>query len=70
MLLDGVSQKLLTKFFNFEIPGLGVLSLLVFLILVGFVGRYIIADPLKQFFKKVIERIPLINFVYSVFNDY
>ncbi|SNR59644.1 DUF502 domain-containing protein [Lutibacter flavus] len=69
MFLDGISQKLLAKFFDFEIPGLGILSLLVFLILVGFIGRYIIADPLKQFFKKVIERIPLINFVYSAFND-
>ena len=69
MFLDGISQKLLAKFFDFQIPGLGILSLLVFLILVGFVGRYIIADPLKQFFKKVIERIPLINFVYSAFND-
>lgn len=67
--LDGISQDLLSKFLDFKIPGLGILSLLIFLILVGFIGRYIIADPLKQFAKKVIERIPLINFVYSAFND-
>lgn len=66
---DDISQNLLAKFLDFKIPGLGVLSLLIFLIFVGFVGRYIIADPLKQFVKKVIERIPLINFVYSAFND-
>ncbi len=67
--LDGISQKLLVKFFNVEIPGLGVLALLLFLIIVGFIGRTIIADPLKVIFKKIIESIPLLNFVYSAFND-
>ncbi|REE82798.1 putative membrane protein [Lutibacter oceani] len=67
--LDGISQKLLVKFFNVEIPGLGVLTLLLFLIIVGFIGRTIIADPLKVIFKKIIESIPLLNFVYSAFND-
>jgi len=67
--LDGISQKLLFKFFDINIPGLGFLTLLLFLIFVGFLGKTIIANPLKLVFNKVINRIPLLNFIYSAFND-
>ena len=68
-LIDGLSQKLLARFFDVQIPGLGLLSLLIFLIIVGFIGRTIIAQPLKKVFKKVIDKVPLINFIYAAFND-
>lgn len=68
-LVDGLSQKLLARFFDFHIPGLGLLSLLVFLIFVGFLGRTIIAQPLKKIFKRIIDSVPLLNFIYSAFND-
>ena len=67
--LDGLSQKLLVQFFDINIPGLGVLTLLVFLIFVGILGRTIIAQPLKLVFKKIIDSIPLLNFIYTAFND-
>ncbi len=67
--LDGLSQKILTRFFDFHIPGLGLLSLLIFLVLIGFLGRTIIAQPLKKIFKKIIDSVPLLNFIYSAFND-
>ncbi|MDP3313933.1 DUF502 domain-containing protein [Lutibacter sp.] len=67
--IDGLLQKQLVSLIGFEIPGLGILTLLLFLILVGFIGRTFIAQPLKVLFKKVIERVPLLNFVYSAFND-
>jgi uncharacterized membrane protein len=69
MFMDGFSQKVIAKFFDVKIPGLGVLSLLLFLIFVGFIGRTIIAQPLKVVFKKVIESIPLLKFVYTALND-
>ncbi|MHB1147914.1 MAG: DUF502 domain-containing protein [Lutibacter sp.] len=69
MFMDNLSQDLIFKFFGIKIPGLGVLTLLVFLIFIGFVGRTFIAQPLKAVFKNVISRIPLVKFVYSAFND-
>ncbi len=69
MFMDGLLQEQLIKFFGFKIPGLGILTLLIFLIFVGYIGRTIIADPLKLVFKKIIESVPLLNFVYSAFND-
>lgn len=69
MFMDGLSEDLIFKFFDIKIPGLGVLTLLIFLIFIGFVGRTFIAQPLKAVFKNVISRIPLVKFVYSAFND-
>ena len=66
---DSLSQKLLAKFFDFQIPGLGVLSLLLFLIFIGFLGKTIIARPIKSLFRSIINRIPLLNFIFSAFND-
>ncbi|PKP12595.1 MAG: hypothetical protein CVU08_09730 [Bacteroidetes bacterium HGW-Bacteroidetes-3] len=69
MFMDNLSQDLLFEFFGIKIPGLGVLTLLIFLIFIGFIGRTFIAQPLKLVFKNVINRIPLVKFVYSAFND-
>ena len=68
-LIDGFSQQLLAKFVDFQIPGLGFVSLLAFLIFVGFLGRTIIAQPLQKLFGQVIDRIPILNFIYSALND-
>lgn len=69
MFMDNLSQDLLFEFFGIKIPGLGVLTLLIFLIFIGFIGRTFIAQPLKLVFKNVIGRIPLVKFVYSALND-
>lgn len=67
--VDGLLQDLLIKFFDISIPGLGVLTLVLILIITGFIGKTFIAEPLKVVFRKVIERIPLLNFIYSALND-
>jgi len=68
-LMDGLLQEYLFKFFDIKIPGLGVLTLILFLILVGFLGRTFIAQPIKLLFTNIIDRIPLLKFIYSAFND-
>lgn len=68
-LLDGMSQELLAKFVDIRIPGLGVLTLILFLILIGILGKTFIAKPLKLVLNRIIESIPLLNFIYSAFND-
>ena len=67
--VDGLSQQFLAKFFDVKIPGLGFLSLLIFLIFIGFLGRTIIAQPLKKIFRQVVDKVPLLNFIYSAFHD-
>lgn len=67
--IDSSVQKILIRLFDTEIPGLGVLSFFLFLILVGFLGKTIIAKPLNLILIKTIERIPLLKFIYSALND-
>jgi len=67
--VDGKVQKLIVQFFDFEIPGLGLVTLVLCLIVIGFLGRTIIARPLKLIVRKTVERVPLLRFVYSAFND-
>lgn len=67
--MDGILQVLVFKYFDIKIPGLGFVTLIFFLIFIGFIGRTIIADPIKALFARVIERVPLLKFIYSAFND-
>ena len=67
--MDGILQELVFKYFDIKIPGLGFVTLIFFLIFIGFIGRTIIADPIKALFSRIIERVPLLKFIYSAFND-
>lgn len=69
MFMDGILQKYLVQFFDVKIPGLGFLSLVLFLIIIGFIGKTIIANPLKIIFQNIIKKIPLLNFVHSAIKD-
>lgn len=66
---DNILQELIITYFDVKVPGLGVLSLVIILIIVGFLGRTFIADPIKAVFTQLIERVPLLKFVYKAFND-
>ncbi|MDP3352424.1 MAG: DUF502 domain-containing protein [Flavobacteriaceae bacterium] len=67
--MDGILQNLLTEFFGIKIPGLGLLILVIFIIFIGFLGKTIIADPLKKLFKNIIEKVPFLKFIYAAFDD-
>ncbi len=67
--LDSIVGDLIQLLFGRYIPGLGLLIIVVFLLLVGYLGGTIIAKPLKAAFDRLIGRIPILNTVYSAFND-
>ncbi|WP_445725548.1 DUF502 domain-containing protein [Flavobacterium sp.] len=67
--IDDFSKHILETFFDVSIPGIGILALLLVLVVVGFVGQTFIARPLKLFFRKIIEKIPLLKFIYNALND-
>lgn len=68
-LIDGFSKNLIARFFDVSIPGIGILSLILFLIVIGYLGQTLIARPLKQVTRKIIEKIPILNFIYKALND-
>lgn len=67
--MDGILQDLLVRFFGMKIPGLGILILVFFIVLIGFLGNTIIANPLKNLAKNIIERVPFLKFIYDAFDD-
>lgn len=67
--VDGTLQRYLRHFLNINIPGLGIVVLFILLTLLGFLGQTILAQPIKRFFKRLLERAPLVKVIYSAFND-
>lgn len=66
---DGLTKELLVRFFDVKVPGLGILVLILSLMLIGFLGSTIVARPIRKSLKKIIQRIPVLNFVISALND-
>lgn len=67
---DSLSQEVLSTLIGREIPGLGILIMLVFLTVLGFVGQTIIARPFQIFFNKIIHSVPLLELIYSAIKDF
>ena len=67
---DNLSQEVLSQLIGREIPGLGILVMLLLLTLLGYLGQTIIARPFKVFFSKIIRTIPLLELIYSAIKDF
>jgi len=52
-----------------DIPGLGLLLILVIITLAGVVGSTIVARPVVAYFEKLINKAPLIKIIYSAVKD-
>lgn len=52
-----------------DIPGLGILSLVVGLTLIGLVGSSIILTPIKNQWKAFLDRVPLLKTIYTSIAD-
>ncbi len=52
------------------IPGIGILTVLVILILVGLVFTTLVTEPIKNWLSRTINKIPLFNTLYSSIKDF
>ncbi len=66
--LDNILSGVLV-YLQLDFPGIGLLVIILFLIMVGYFGQTILANPLKSFFRATIMKIPILNVVYSAFSD-
>ena len=69
VLVDEPVRRLEVLFFGKHIPGTGLLSVVALLTLFGWLGSTIIANPLKNFLRKVIGRTPLIGTIESTVRE-
>lgn len=67
--IDSVLSGAIRHLFNIDFPGLGVVVIIIFLVLVGMVGQSIIAKPFKFLFKRMMDRTPVLRVLYSSIND-
>lgn len=67
--VDGLLQSWLEQLFDINIPGLGLLIIILLLILIGFLGQTFIGRPFKYLFDKLLKKIPILKVIYSAFSD-
>lgn len=67
--IDNLLDDTIEKFLKIDIPGLGLIIIFFFLVLVGIVGQSILARPFKVLFKRLLEKTPLLKLIYSAMND-
>lgn len=51
------------------VPGLGILSVILFILIVGFIATYLITEPIYNWFSKWLNKLPLFKFIYSSIKD-
>ena len=67
--IDNILDDKLEKIFKIDIPGLGLVIIFLFLVVVGIIGQSILARPFKVLFKRIIEKAPLLKLIFSALND-
>lgn len=54
---------------EYDIPGLGILILFLSITTIGVLGNTIIAEPINNWFNKLLNKAPLIKTIYSAILD-
>jgi len=71
--LDGLLRNLeifnKEPFSSFSFPGLGLLTILITVTLIGILGQRLITTPISAFFSRMMEKAPLIKVIYSSVKD-
>lgn len=52
------------------IPGIGILTVILLLIIVGLIFTSLVTEPIKQWLNRTVNRIPLFNTLYSSIKDF
>lgn len=64
-LLDGIFRNIISRLFDIDIPGLGLLVLLTIIFLVGMFASNYFGRKITGWFEKIIGKLPLIKTVYN-----
>ncbi|NCA84202.1 MAG: DUF502 domain-containing protein [Clostridia bacterium] len=67
--IDGLLYHHLENYLGLEVPGLGLVSLLLFITLIGFLGSLFFFKPFITYFDRMISRAPLIKIIYTSVKD-
>ncbi len=65
--LEGFLGSFLKNFDRYYIPGMGILSLLLLILCVGFFATNFIGKKVVSLWEGLMEKVPLVSSIYSVF---
>lgn len=68
--IDGFVISPIDDYLPFKIPGLGIIILISIITLLGFAGQMFFIRPLRIFFDKFLESVPVVKVVYSTLKDF
>jgi len=66
---DGLLSTYLIEHFKIKTPGLGILIIFVFLVLLGMIGETILARPIRKIINRILTKTPFLKLIYSSIND-
>ena len=68
--IDNIIPYLLNKLgVSLQIPGLGLIIIIILITIIGFLGSIIITSPINSFFQKLLKKAPLLATIYSSVKD-
>ena len=67
--IDGLMRKYIDKIFNLDIPGTGLLIILIGITILGFIGQTILFRPIRRLGDKIMNSAPLVKVIYSSLKD-
>lgn len=67
--VDGLLKQYIDDYFGLDIPGLGFVSVLLIIVLVGFLGSSFLFKPFVTWFDRMISKAPLIKIIYTSVKD-
>ncbi len=67
--IDGLLKEYIEHLAGFQIPGLGLIIIFIFLTVLGYFGQTILAAPFKLLFNKILLKIPPLKLIYSSLSD-
>ncbi|MEX2364789.1 MAG: DUF502 domain-containing protein, partial [Balneolaceae bacterium] len=67
--INNIFNNFFYSWFDYEIPGLGIITGFAVISFIGFLVSRAFAKPIVHIFEKLIIRTPLVNIVYSSLID-
>lgn len=68
--IDNAISSLFNQWLPIDIPGLGVITALIAIALLGFIVSRAISRPLFTYFEQLLARIPLVKIIYTALKDF
>ncbi|WP_163708814.1 DUF502 domain-containing protein [Mangrovibacterium lignilyticum] len=67
--IDGLLRDVLESWLGHIVPGLGLLVIVVLLTLLGLLGEYVVFNPFRRIWERLLGRAPLLKVIYTSLVD-